>query len=180
MRLFHFVPECYVDTNLIESLLETDDVNHQKGCNNVAKTMKGKKLDGSFAVGIIDSDKRKPSYVNDFNEIAKSQHLSLMKHKEKSHYLIMIKPAIDDFILDCAKEQDVDVNDFDLPSELKAFTKQTKNINSKKDGRFKRLFKKLKDNSEFMIFRNVLIYLRDNNYNSTEDDLIRFFQSPSI
>lgn len=180
MKLFHFVPECFVDTNLVESLLETDDVNHQKGCNSVVKTMKGKKLDGSFAVGIIDSDKRKPSYVNDFNEIAKSQHLSLMKHKEKSHYIIMINPAIDGFILDCAKDQGVDVNDFDLPSELKAFTKQTKNINSKKDERFKRLFKKLKDNPEFTIFRNVLIYLRDKNYNSTEESLIRLFQSPSI
>ena len=58
MKDLYFVPECYVDTNLVESLLETDGVNHQKGCNTVVNTMKGKVLNDGFSVGIIDSDKR--------------------------------------------------------------------------------------------------------------------------
>ena len=85
MKDLYFVPECYVDTNLVESLLETDGVNHQKGCNTVVNTMKGKVLNDGFAVGIIDSDKRQPSYVKEFTEIAHSEHLSLMKHLSLIH-----------------------------------------------------------------------------------------------
>ena len=89
--------------------------------------------------------------------------------------MIKISPAIDRFILDCAQEQGVNVNEFGLSSELKEFTKQTKNVESKKDLRFKKLFKKLKDNQEIIILRNVLNFLKENKYNSTQEDLIRFF-----
>ena len=68
MKDLYFVPECYVDTNLIESLLETDGVNHQMGCNNVAKAMESGVLKESFAVGIIDSDKRKLAYAEYFED----------------------------------------------------------------------------------------------------------------
>ena len=30
---WHIVPECYIDTNLTEFLLDSHGVNHQKGCN---------------------------------------------------------------------------------------------------------------------------------------------------
>lgn len=38
MKDLDIVPECYIDTNLVETLLNmagepTDGVNHQKGCN---------------------------------------------------------------------------------------------------------------------------------------------------
>ena len=36
---WHIVPECYIDTNLAEYLLDSHGVNHQKGCNAVAKKM---------------------------------------------------------------------------------------------------------------------------------------------
>ena len=34
------IPECYIDTNLVETLSCTGGCNHQKGCNQVAKVMK--------------------------------------------------------------------------------------------------------------------------------------------
>lgn len=44
MKDLDIVPECYIDTNLVETLLNmagepTDGVNHQKGCNTVVKTI---------------------------------------------------------------------------------------------------------------------------------------------
>ena len=36
MRDLYIIPECFVDTSLVESLLTTDGVNHQKGCFTVA------------------------------------------------------------------------------------------------------------------------------------------------
>ena len=175
MKDLYFVPECYVDTNLVESLLDSDGVNHQKGCNTVVNTMKGKILKDGFAVGVIDSDKRKPSYVNEFTEIAHTEHLSLLKHTTKAHYLIMVSPAMDKFILDCAVEEGVDLTEFNLPSDLNAFKDQTKAVNSKNDVRFKRLFKKLKDNPEIAILRNILCYLKSNKYTSNQKDLLKLF-----
>ena len=65
-RADYIIPECYVDANLIETLVCKAGCNHQKGCNQVAKVMQEKFAD-RFAVGIIDADKRKPSYLNSFN-----------------------------------------------------------------------------------------------------------------
>ena len=39
MRDLCFIPECYVDTALVESVLKTDGVNHQKGCFTVSGVM---------------------------------------------------------------------------------------------------------------------------------------------
>ncbi len=64
---FCFISECYIDTNLVETLLG-ERANHQNGCNNVARRMKDKYDDG-FAVGIIDDDKRKLSYVNEAEDL---------------------------------------------------------------------------------------------------------------
>ena len=87
----------------------------------------------------------------------------------------MIRPAMDKFILDCAKEQMDNVSDFDLPVELDAFRNQAKTVGSKNDERFKRLFKQLKNNPEITILRLVLNYLKSNQYNATQNDLIKFF-----
>ena len=59
MAELYIIPECYVDTNLLETLVPTaKGYNHQKGCNNVVKVMK-EKLADEFAVGIVDKDKGK-------------------------------------------------------------------------------------------------------------------------
>lgn len=176
MKDLFFVPECYVDTNLVESLLKTDGVNHQKGCNTVVNTMRSKVLNDRFAVGIIDSDKRKPSYVKEFIEIAQTRHLSLLKHTNKPHYLIIVSPAMDQFILDCSEEQGIDMREYDLPSDIVAFKEQTKSVSTKNDVRFKRLFKKMRDNTEIKILGDVLNYLKSNQYRSSQADLLKLFQ----
>ena len=55
-----FMPECFLDTNLVEFLLEkTNSVNHKKGNSSVAAKMNEKRFLDSFLVGIIDDDKIK-------------------------------------------------------------------------------------------------------------------------
>ena len=87
---WHIVPECYIDTNLTEFLLDSHGVNHQKGCNAVAKKMMESNLKDQFSIGIIDNDKRQHSYVNEFTEIAQTLHVTLLKHKERPHYFIRV------------------------------------------------------------------------------------------
>ena len=161
---FHIVPECYIDTNLAEYLLDSHGVNHQKGCNAVAKKMMESNLKDQFSIGIIDNDKRQHSYVSKFTEIAHTQHITLLKHKERPHYFVRISPAMDQFILDCANELGVNLKDYGLPSELEEFTKVTKNVNAKNDYRFKSLFHALEDSKEISKLRSVLNYLNDKQY----------------
>ena len=177
MKDMFIVPECYVDTNLVESLLTTEGVNHQKGCYAVANTMKSRVLNDSFAVGVIDFDteKTQPTYVREFSEIAHTAHILLLKHATKPHYLVMIKPAMDQFILNCAKEQGVSMSDFDLSSDLEGFKKQTNTVDSKYDIRFKKLFKATGKNSEMATLRNVLNYLKEHCYQSSDEALKQFF-----
>lgn len=168
------IPECYIDTNLVETLVCSSGCNHQKGCNQVAKVMQEKFTD-RFALGIIDADKRRPSYLNEFSEIGSSEHLTLMYHPRRRHYIILVTPAADTFILACAEAANVSVADYGLSPVLKEFTAQTKNVMSNKDPRFKRLFQSIKDASELQLLKSIISYLVTNTYQSVNADLQAMF-----
>lgn len=53
--LLNVLPECYVDTNMIEYLLDAG-VNHQHSCSKVVGQLNTAFSD-RFAIGIIDKDK---------------------------------------------------------------------------------------------------------------------------
>src|SRR5438045_3161136 len=96
------IPECYVDTNLIETLVpplkrnHKQGYNHQKGCGTVASRMQ-KQFADRFALGIIDKDKNELDYLKEFTEIINNGSLILHKHKNKHHYIIQLNPAIERF-----------------------------------------------------------------------------------
>lgn len=167
------MPECFVDTNLIEYLLNAG-VNHQHCCSKVVGQLKSTFAD-KFAIGIIDKDKVQLGYIQECDVIAQTEHLTLMKHRERHQYLITIAPAIDKFVLDCAEEQMVDVKDFGLPDELKRFTDETKRVSSNLDPRFKSLFAAIKNNSEIHSLKMVLKYLCKNQYSSDSAYLRELF-----
>ncbi|KAA6334000.1 hypothetical protein EZS27_017645 [termite gut metagenome] len=172
---FCIIPECYIDTNLIETLLSIKRCNHQKGCNNVVKTMKGKLKDG-FAVGIVDNDKEKIKYVEEFEEVCKTDSLCLYKHSGKPHYLIMISPAVDAFILRSSLKAGVCPEDFKLSPDLEGFIQQTKQVTSKEDIHFKQLFKQIKDVPEMKTLKEWVNYLKTKQYYSNPNELIALTQ----
>lgn len=172
-KLLHVMPECFVDTNLIEYLLNAG-VNHQHCCSQVVGQLKSKFVD-KFAVGIIDKDKVQLGYIQECDIIVQTEHLTLMKHRERHQYLITIAPAVDKFVLDCAREQMVDVTAFGLPSELKKFTKESKKVSSNSDPRFKSLFAAIKNNSEIHTLKMALKYLCENQYSSDSAYLRELF-----
>ena len=174
MKDLYIISECYIDTCLVESLLETEGVNHQKGCNVVTGVMDSKYAD-KFAVGIIDDDKKKPSYVNEFYNLATTDHLVLMKHQNRPHYLVLVKPAMDGFILSCVGKTGIDLTDYDLPSDMKSFTKETKCVATKNDVRFKKLFHDIKDIPEIVLLAKLLNYFKGKGFASKEEELIAFF-----
>ena len=174
-KLLHVMPECFVDTNLIEYLLNAG-VNHQHCCSKVIGQLKSTFAD-KFAIGIIDKDKVQLGYIQECDVIAQTEHLTLMKHRKRHQYLITIAPAVDKFVLDCAEEQMVDVKAFGLPDELRSFTDETKRVSSNSDPRFKSLFAAIKNNSEIHSLKMVLKYLCDNKYTSDSDHLRRLLCS---
>lgn len=178
-RVDFIIPECYIDTNLVETLVCTGGCNHQKGCNQVAKIMQEKFTD-RFAVGIIDADKRRPGYLQEFNKIASSEHIELLHHRARPHFIILVHPAADGFILACAEAAQINVADFELSPILKEFTTQTKNIMSNKDQRFKLLFKSMKGIGEIHLLETLISYLVSNTYRSSDADLLDIFQGTAV
>lgn len=173
-RADFIIPECYIDTNLVETLVCHGGCNHQKGCNQVAKIMQEKFAD-RFAVGIIDADKRRPGYLNEFRELAASVHLRIFRHAVRSHFIILVNPAADGFILSCAERAEINLADYDLSPVLKEFTTQTKNVMSNKDIRFKKLFKSTKDVGEMKLLEAISTYLISATYNADDNKICSLF-----
>jgi len=161
------IPECYIDTNLIETILPPQKgYNHQKGAGNVVKLMRGKLVD-KFAVGIIDKDKKQLKYAEEFNKKIDIGNLLFYQHKTRPHFLIFINPAIEKWIMNNAAAVGISLSDYGLPIELKQLTKVTKKITSKKDANFKKFFRELKkrDAKDILVLSRWLNYLKSNPYN---------------
>jgi hypothetical protein len=123
------MPECYIDTKLIKILVPPKErYNHQKGCTTIINLMQ-KQLKDSFAVGIVDRDKKELAYAKEFDLLCEvPQSLQLYRHKnlQKHHYLIFIIPAMEKWILDNSISANLQITDFGLPNsldELRAITK---------------------------------------------------------
>ena len=174
-KLLDIMPECYVDTNLIEYLLDAG-VNHQHCCSKVVGQLNTTFSD-RFAVGIIDKDKVEMGYLKECEEIAKTKHLTLLHHKTRPQYLITVSPAIDRFILDCAETEGINTEDFDIPGDLKGFTRLSKSITSNTDSRFKALFRALKDNPEIIAMRATLEYMCEERYTMDGETLQELFKT---
>ena len=96
-KLFNVIPECYIDTNLIEFLLNAK-VNHQHSCNNVIKALNNKKEE--FAIGIIDNDKRAVAYIKDCEKIRETKRLIFLSiEKEINTLLQSLLPLIALFLI---------------------------------------------------------------------------------
>lgn len=167
----NILPECFIDTNLIQYLMH-GTVNHQHSCNKVIGNMKDKLLD-CFAIGIIDRDKVEVGYLADCDEVAKTNHLIVWKHRRLPHFLVTVKPAIERFLLDCAKEQKVNPEDFGLPHQPKLFIKQAKKVTSNKDPKIRSLIIAIKNNVEIQNLEQTLHYLKNKNYNFDIEEVKR-------
>jgi hypothetical protein len=170
---YAIVPECYTDTNLVETITGLFNAfNHQKSCNQVSKTMQ-KNLTDSFAVGIIDKDKRQINYLQEFELAASSEDLFLFKHPLKHHHIIQISPAIESFILKSAEEAGIGLETFGLPNDFNSFKRITKRQTSRTNPNLRRLFSELENKkaSQIVTLSNWILYLKEKNYESKIEEL---------
>jgi hypothetical protein len=173
----HFVPECYFDTVILKALLKTSKrVLHRKGCNNVVNELKDRKKDlfDDFAVAIIDKDKKDLDYLKDCILIRNEKRLILWKHDVKNHFIIQIDPPIEKWIIEILSEHGLNIEDFGYPSDYKELKRAIKeDIDSEDDAKLKKLVRKIIDTdcSTIILFRNILNYLKENNYSVDINEL---------
>ncbi len=145
MTELNIVPECYVDTKVAEIAGQTGKYNHQHGSGDVANQLKNK-LKNNIALGIIDEDKNKgpaAKYFSKFNTVKTENNLILKKHKERQHYLVLICPEIEEWLLSDAKAVGIAPIDFGLPENMKGFKELTKIQSIDRNIGFHRFIKKL-------------------------------------
>lgn len=174
-RINFLFPECYVDTNILKPLFQLDGVNHQHSCSKVLSSMRSLKFKNEFAIGVVDDDKRKTYDYSDFRVLAKSDHLTLMKHNSRMHFLVFVSKAAEDLLLSCASELNIDMAIFNLPNDLEGLKSITKDCESDKEPRIKKLANALREASEMSRLQRTIKYLLDRQYRVDEAELIRLF-----
>lgn len=166
----HIVPECFIDTMLVETLVspsKTNRYNHQHGCFAVSNEMENGRLKDKFAVGIIDNDKKKAKYLNEFTEIDNSEgSVKLLKHKNKPQYFIQISPAIEAWILEVCKQEKINMDEFGLPDTLYDLKRITKPQITSKDKKFIELFSRFKKSENKSVSKLIgwIKLLKEKNY----------------
>ena len=134
------------------------------------------KFGNSFALGIIDKDKKGVPYLQEFELVASDDSLFVYKHKSKHHYIIQITPAIELFFIKAANEIGADLASYGFSSDMKKLTKITKQVSDKNEAvfkTFKRLFRDLSDASEMARLANLIQYLGENRYEVEVGELER-------
>ncbi|MDZ4756503.1 MAG: hypothetical protein SGJ10_00005 [Bacteroidota bacterium] len=116
------IPECFADRVVIEILgdIPRFSTNKQHGKTKVENIVINKddystrkniaKYENSIALAIIALDKgvHPKSYFNNFNiEIYNSDNIIYKRHNSKEHYLILICPAIEKWMIEASKQAEV-------------------------------------------------------------------------
>jgi len=169
MKYNEIMPECFIDTTLVASLLDAK-VSHKHSCNEVIKEMEKGTYKDRFAVGIIDNDKRPLSYTKEFVEIGQTENLTFLKHKQKHQYIIKVgkeHQAMETFLIANVEAMGMQMEDFNLPSNLDDLIKTTKNsVTTQNDTRILKLSKAMRKSPEVAKLKSVLSYLASNKYNA--------------
>ena len=149
MTELSIVPECYVDTKIAEIISQAKrKYNHQHGCGDVANQLKNK-LKDLPALGIIDEDKNKgpvAKYFTEFELLLEENGLILKKHIQRQHYLILICPEIENWLLNNAADINIGPLNFSLPAQLAGLKKLTKSQDIDKNLGFYQFIKELMKN----------------------------------
>jgi preprotein translocase subunit Sss1 len=143
-----FIPECYADTTLARFILRDNSlILHQRANSKVANTMEKDISKYYRLIGVIDDDKRQPLYFQQFKEVKKSDFVILKQKPNWEEYLIVLKPAIEKFILQCSIEAELNILDFDLPDSVPDLREITKTEKIETNVSFKRLLKEISENN---------------------------------
>jgi hypothetical protein len=127
-----FVPECWVDTALMRTLLHDRRLyNHQHGISKVGGTMERQAATFGptrVVVGMVDRDKKfeENEYLRAFGPPARvrpeaATHHLLTHPQQPTQCLIVLNPACDAWVFRAAQAAGLALADYDLPAALPDF-----------------------------------------------------------
>jgi hypothetical protein len=136
--------ECNADETLVTAL-GFNDIQHESGRGEVCK--KVRKTDGAF--GLIDEDPLAvpDPYLKLFTLSTNEKSLRLFVENNGNRRIVVIRPRLEDWILQTAKISKVSMKDFDLPGTSKELHDILNNYPRKKI-RFKELVEHLLEVSD--------------------------------
>jgi hypothetical protein len=138
----NLIPECNVDTAFVE-MLGYKNPNHAESITQVSSILE-KAKPKQKAIGFIDNDKKKTSYISQFETVDTIKNVSLFKHPDREHYLVIVDPAMDEFIYNLCKNLAIDPGKYNIPSELRSFISFTKKTSTKNNPHFRNLLNTIK------------------------------------
>ncbi len=160
----NILPECYADTKMIE-VIGFKRVNHCPSIGAVANRMQ-KNYKNRLAIGIVDKDKPGtiPSYFHKFKTIKTFDRIELKQLPDTKHYLIVIAPALEQWIIDTSSRLDIPLKRYGFDN-LKKLKRITKDQNVGKNENYQQLIntlqqkknsplKKIKEEIEILIDAN--------------------------
>ena len=178
MKQFNVFPECNVDTNLV-GFLVGGFAKHKSCCNEVVKAVNNA---DSFAIGIIDADKRQATMDPGFKEYVlqepvdgEHRHVAMFVHEDGKRFMFTIKPAMDKFVWDAARQQGVSMRDAGYSASFEGFKKDTKRIQAATDAKLRNLFDKISGCPELQRLKNTLKYLVNMQYEADVAVAKQFF-----
>lgn len=116
------IPEDGAIRVLVE-ILGFSNPNHANGISTALSKV-NTYFDKRFAVVIIDDDKRKPKLFDQYRLTLRQEYgLQLRQKPESLHFLILISPAIEDWLLENARAIDVVFAGLETRKDLMRITK---------------------------------------------------------
>jgi len=115
-----YLVECKPDAILVESLTLTSRKNIEHAGN---KSQLLKKLTERYndSKGVIDEDpwSIQPPHLQKFKEKQdlKSYNFKILHQKSKNNILIMLRPRLEEWILEAVREANIDLKKYNLPSD---------------------------------------------------------------
>ncbi len=143
--------ECKADKALIHHLSVSSKIIHSGNRGEICKVLE--KTENS--IGIMDEDPNSPQphYFKKLKHIQSKEGLKLYKDKERDNKVILICPRLEEWVLEIVKEEKININDFDLPTDPNQFHKRV-NVNISK---FQQLVNTLKkENRKLQILINFI------------------------
>lgn len=138
---YEIIPEDGAIRVLVQILGYPNPHNLGGGSSVVLPTIE-KQFKNRFAIGLIDDDKRKPKAFDQYQTLIKEENNLQLRHKFQSqHFLIVLYPAVEDWLLENVRLTKIDFKNFKTRQDL---MRVTKNKDVAKDQTFKRFLNDLK------------------------------------
>jgi hypothetical protein len=151
MPNIQLVPECFAETELVKVVFEDlvhdnrNILNHGEGIHQVSKILRHPDVKDYLNIGFIDNDKRNtPLYFDEFAILEETPLVDFKKHPSTNDYILIVKPAIERFILSQLEEIDKHPSNYGLPDNFKEFKKKLKSMRIQHHPGYKKMIVDLK------------------------------------